>query len=73
MQPAEGGGQRRGADLVLALPRSSAWVDPRACEVNPSHAAGCGRTCGCIPASAGVGCNLLIVLDFRFRTGWDGH
>ena len=29
MQPAEGGGQRRGADMVLALPRSSAWVDPR--------------------------------------------
>ena len=25
------------------------------------------------PASAGVGCNLLIVIDFRFRTGWDGH
>ena len=28
---------------------------------------------GWIPVSAGVGCNLLIVFDFRFRTGWDGH
>ena len=54
MQPAEGSGQRRGADLVLALPRSSAWVALLACEANPSHAAGCGRTCGCIPAHAGA-------------------
>ena len=31
------------------------------------------RSARSLPVPAGVGCNLLIALDFRFRTGWDGH